>query len=95
MRDWDELPARLLKRFERSERVHLLARRELENYLLDDLDALHQVLARAGAEIAVSDLPALLREEAEHLREAVVAGRVSWELRPIYPVPHSLSFAVC
>jgi hypothetical protein len=91
LRDRDELPGRLLDRLEASPLVHVLRRRELENYLLDAA-AIVKVLSERDPPIGVDADRALaaLHEAADELKTVVVMKRVAWELEPIYPVSHRL-----
>jgi len=89
LRDRDELPKRLLNRLKESSLVHVLQRRELENYLLDPV-AIAKVLSEREPPIVVQPdrVLAALREAAEELRPIVVLKRVAWELEPIRLVDH-------
>lgn len=91
LRDRDELPQRLLDRLEASPGVHVLHRRELENYLLDPA-AITKVLSDRDPPIRVQPerMSTVLREAADELRQVVVMKRVAWELEPIYLVDHRL-----
>jgi putative ATP-dependent endonuclease of OLD family len=91
LRDRDELPRRLLDKLEASPLVHVLRRRELENYLLDP-KAIVKVLSERATPIRVEPerVEALLREAADELTSVVVMKRVAWELEPIYLVEHRL-----
>jgi predicted ATPase len=68
LRDRDELPQRLLDRLEASPGVHVLHRRELENYLLDPA-AITKVLSDRDPSIRVQpeQVSAALREAADEL----------------------------
>jgi len=82
LRDRDEVASAILSRLEAASEVHVLRRRELENYLLEPeaiTEALLQreVVGPGGADpIAVGKL---LREGADQLRMAVVLKRVAGE----------------
>jgi len=84
IRDRDELSDAVVERLEREGTVRVLRRRELENYLLDDLPALIRVLERQAAENPESrqepggagELETVLRQTAERLKDAVVLKRV-------------------
>jgi predicted ATPase len=90
LRDRDELPARLLDRFQRSGAVHVLERRELENYLLD-VEAIRKVLTeRGGADRDSAAVAAAMRQIADELKATVLVKRVAWELAPITLVGHTL-----
>jgi predicted ATPase len=91
LRDRDELPQRLLGRLEASSLVHVLRRRELENYLLDPAAIAKVFLEREPPVVVQQDrVLAALREAAEELKPIVVMKRVAWELEPILPVDHTL-----
>jgi hypothetical protein len=82
LRDRDEVPSSVLSRLEAASEVHVLRRRELENYLLEP-EAIAEALVRrevvdsGGADsLAVGKL---LREGADQLLMAVVLKRVASE----------------
>jgi len=82
LRDRDETPSTVLSKLEAASTVHVLRRRELENYLLEP-DAITRALVKrrvidaSGADpMAVGEL---LREGADQLRMVVVLKRVAGE----------------
>lgn len=89
-RDRDELPGESVDKLEAGGLVHVLERRELENYLLDDLEAIRRVLDRQ-AETAPERLPAapvdeiaeVLRTRAEGLIDEIILKRVVARLKNI------------
>ncbi len=84
IRDRDELLGRRLERLEADQRVLVLARRELENYLLDETGAIADVLDwrasqpgyQAREQFDIDSLACALREEADDLQPVVVLKRV-------------------
>jgi len=89
LRDRDELPKWLLDKLETSSRVHVLRRRELENYLLDP-DAIAKVLGARGRPVDPGEISVALREAADSLRPLVVLKRVAWERASIRLVDRDL-----
>jgi predicted ATPase len=91
LRDRDELSATLLEPLEASPAVHVLQRRELENYLLDTAAISKALmLQRPTLELDPISVGASLRELADQFRPAVVIKRVAWELAPIRLMDHEL-----
>ncbi|HEX4805854.1 MAG TPA: AAA family ATPase [Conexibacter sp.] len=85
VRDRDEIVERRLSELERDSRVFLLARREFENYLLDEPEAIARVLtARSSRQdpFDAAEIAGLLREEADALRPVVVLKRTIEEALP-------------
>lgn len=85
IRDRDEIVERRLPELQQDSRVYLLARRELENYLLDEPDAVAQLLtARTSGQdpIDAEAISSLLREEADVLRPVVILKRTIEEALP-------------
>jgi predicted ATPase len=78
LRDRDELPKQLLDKLNASKAVHVLQRRELENYLLDP-DAIAQVLAARGRPVDPAEIHTALRQAADALQGLVILKRVAWE----------------
>jgi energy-coupling factor transporter ATP-binding protein EcfA2 len=91
LRDRDELPRRLLERLQQSGAVHVLERRELENYLLD-AEAIQKVLSeRLGRfDLDPAAVAVAMRQIADGLKATVLVKRVGWELAPITFVDHKL-----
>lgn len=91
LRDRDELSETLLKPLEASTAVHVLKRRELENYLLD-AQAICNVLMRQRPtlELNSASVGAELRNAADKLKQAVIIKRVAWELAPVRLMDHEL-----
>jgi predicted ATPase len=91
LRDRDELSAPLLEPLEASPAVHVLQRRELENYLLDAA-AISKVLMlqRPTLELDPISVGSTLRELADQFKATVVIKRVAWELEPIRLMEHEL-----
>lgn len=84
IRDRDELPETAVERLEKQGTVHVLRRRELENYLLDDVPALIRTLERQANEspdsrtqpVSANEIEAVLRGRADDLKDVVVLKRV-------------------
>lgn len=96
LRDRDELPSDLIDRLESSGVVHVLRRRELENYLLD-AGALACVFAQYTSSRAVTtppaeqDVEAAITAAAEELRHTIIINRVAREFySPIRLMDHRL-----
>jgi hypothetical protein len=89
LRDRDELPRQLLDGLEASRAVHVLQRRELENYLLDP-DAIAQVLAARGRPVDPAEISMALRQAADALQSLVILKRVAWERASIRLVDRAL-----
>ena len=84
VRDRDELTPDDIAKLERSANIHVLSRREIENYLLDP-QALHEVLA----EVADGEVPSTVEIEsklptiADSLRPTVLIKMTAARLAPI------------
>jgi hypothetical protein len=89
LRDRDELPRQLLDRLDASEVVHVLQRRELENYLFDP-DAIAQVLLARGRPVDPAEVSTALRQAADTLQGLVILKRVAWEQASIRLVDRAL-----
>jgi energy-coupling factor transporter ATP-binding protein EcfA2 len=80
LRDRDELAPEMLERLSRSQTVHVLRRREIENYLLDPT-AIATVIRRICSEGAPTPDPAAiadaLRAGADGLRRKIVVNRTA------------------
>jgi predicted ATP-dependent endonuclease of OLD family len=84
IRDRDELPAETIEKLQMTGLVHVLKRRELENYLIDDVDAIVRVLKRQEDDPgsarsptkSPSEIETLLRETADSLKSVVILKRV-------------------
>jgi energy-coupling factor transporter ATP-binding protein EcfA2 len=84
IRDRDELSAAAVEKLEATGLVHVLKRRELENYLIDDVHAIVRVLERQAedrgsarsATKSVAEIEALLRETGDSLKSTVILKRV-------------------
>jgi AAA domain len=89
LRDRDELPKQLLDKLDASKAVHVLRRRELENYLLDP-DAIAQVLAARDRPVDSAEISTTLRQAADALQSLVTLKRVAWEQASIRLVDRTL-----
>lgn len=93
LRDRDELPVDVLDRLGSSNVVHVLAQRELENYLLD-ADALAVVLGElvpdGVARPKPAEVTAAINTAAEALRPAIVVNRVARQLPNVRLMEHKL-----
>jgi predicted ATPase len=89
LRDRDELPKQLLDKLDASEAVHVLRRRELENYLFDP-DAIAQVLAARGRSVDAAQVSTALRQAADELKGLVTLKRAAWEQSSIRLVDRTL-----
>ena len=89
VRDRDELSKELLGKLDASETVHVLQRRELENYLFDP-DAIAQVLAARGRPVDPAEISTTLRQAADELQTLVILKRVAWEQASIRLVDRTL-----
>lgn len=95
LRDRDELRAESIEELQATDVVHVLARREIENYLLDPEALTPALVARLRDSNAVTDEPTVeqvnitLREVAESLRPHVVLKRVVQSLVPVRLVDHN------
>jgi hypothetical protein len=94
LRDRDELSAAALDKLSRSPTVHLLARRELENYLLEPAAiaaALGSLDLRGNEPPTADQVAEVLNEAAEGLRRKIVVNRVCRRIGPSQPlVGHQL-----
>lgn len=90
LRDRDELSDEAADRLAATAVVHVLRRREIENYLLD-AEAIHHVLAERAGEAGV-ELPAIhstqhvaerMRAIADETRSIVVLKRVAFNIKPL------------
>lgn len=85
LRDHDELAPKILQRLTQSQSVHVLQRREIENYLLDPA-AIATVIAplvRVGASApGTADVATALSAAAENLRQKIVINRVAQQVAP-------------
>ena len=84
LRDRDELAPELLDRLSKSPNVHVLRRRELENYLLDP-EALAAVLTRfvnPATPVPPETISEALGTAAESLRRKIVINRVARRVAP-------------
>lgn len=82
LRDRDEVPSTILSRLEAASEVHVLRRRELENYLLEPEAIAEALVRREVVDSGGADSMAvgkLLREGADQLLMAVVLKRVASE----------------
>jgi len=89
LRDRDELPAGALEKLSRSPTVHILARRELENYLLDPaaLATVLGALLPPGTEAPPSaDVATVIDEAAWGLRQKIIVNRVCRQVGPARPL---------
>jgi AAA ATPase domain len=82
LRDRDEVPGAILRGLEASSAVHVLRRRELENYLLEP-EAITEALEQRGVvdpgSVDSMMVRTLLREGADELKMVVVLKRVAAE----------------
>lgn len=82
IRDRDEVPYTILSQLEASSAVHVLRRRELENYLLEPEAISDALVQREVADLGSVDsmtVRRLLREGADELKMVVVLKRVAAE----------------
>ncbi len=89
LRDRDELPRQLVDKLDASKTVHVLRRRELENYLLDP-DAIAQVLAARGRPVDTAEVSTALRQAAAGFQGLVILKRTAWEQASIRLVDRTL-----
>ena len=83
IRDRDELSADAIKRLEKKEVVHLLSRRELENFLLEH-GPVHQALCGRADELGSStQRPGSQQEVADNLKEVANSLRSSVVLKRV------------
>jgi hypothetical protein len=89
LRDRDELSASALKRLEDSKTVNVLARRELENYLLDApavAAVLDAALPKSAERPSPEEVDAAIRDAAESLRRKIIIHRVCRQIAPSRPL---------
>jgi len=89
LRDRDELPKQLLDKLDAKEAVHVLRRRELENYLFNP-DAIAHVLEARGRPVDPAEVSTALRQAADELQGLVTLKRVAWEQATIRLVDRTL-----
>lgn len=89
LRDRDELPKHLLDDLDAKEAVHVLQRRELENYLLDP-DAIARVFAERSRSVDPAEISTALRQAADELKGLVTLKRTAWEQSSIRLVDRTL-----
>lgn len=85
LRDRDELSPHKISELEGKGVVRALKRREIENYLFD-ADALYQVFSAEpefDGSVSLGDIQAALHDAVDASKEAVILGRVWWEIEPI------------
>ena len=76
LRDRDELGDRDLDRLAHMPVVRILARREIENYLLDVTALAAELTERSGKAVSESEIANELKQVADGFRDRVVLGRV-------------------
>jgi hypothetical protein len=89
LRDRDELSARALARITGSPTVRILAKRELENYLLDPAaiaSALGKVLPAGRDAPAADEVAKAMDEAAESLRRRIIVNRVCRQIGAAEPL---------
>jgi hypothetical protein len=89
LRDRDEISAAALDKLSRSPTVYLLARRELENYLLDPegiIAALRSLEPRLEELPTPGQVVAAMNEAADGLRRKIVVNRVCRQIGPSQPL---------
>jgi hypothetical protein len=89
LRDRDELSAGALEKLSRSPTVHILARRELENYLLDPgaiATVLGVLLPPGGEAPSAADVATVMNGAAEGLRTKIIVNRVCHQVAPARPL---------
>lgn len=91
MRDRDELSESTLHRLMSSGIVHVLDRREIENYLLD-AGAISQTLSTItqASAVPIAELNQSMEHAGNSLRPAMIVNRVARRLEPIRLVDHAL-----
>jgi hypothetical protein len=85
LRDHDELAHEVLARLTRSRSVHVLQRREIENYLLDQGAIAAVIRPLVPADTPAPDAQAIagaLNSVAENLRQKIVINRVARRIAP-------------
>ncbi|MEV0570708.1 AAA family ATPase [Dactylosporangium sp. NPDC050588] len=90
IRDRDELASNQIERLLSKGSVHVLNRRELENYLLDSQAISLTLPSKNGESIAPESIERFLREHANELRDRVVLKRVCARLGALVYVDHEL-----
>jgi predicted ATPase len=88
IRDRDELAPSILEKLSNSPTVHVLARRELENYLLN-AQALASVFAReksAWKPPSIAEIEEALLASADSLRNTIIVNRVARQIVPAQPL---------
>jgi hypothetical protein len=83
IRDRDELSEGTLRKLESSPCVHVLKRRELENYFLDSGAIAQHLQATSGVETTEDEVARTITEASVSLINAAVIGRVCWQLPPV------------
>jgi predicted ATPase len=89
LRDRDELAPETLARLTRSRSVHVLQRREIENYLLDPAAIATVIGPLTPAGIPAPDAPAIARAmdtAAQDLRQKIIVNRVARRIAPDLPL---------
>lgn len=85
LRDHDELAPEMLAKLTRSQSVHVLQRREIENYLLDPqaiADVVRQLVPPSTPAPDAQMVAHALRVAAENLRHKIVINRVARRIAP-------------
>ena len=85
IRDRDELSPRVIRKLRDSQTVHVLARRELENYLLDvvTLATVFEMQVPPGTRApSAADIEASMIAAAESLRNTIIVNRVARQIVP-------------
>jgi predicted ATP-dependent endonuclease of OLD family len=90
LRDRDELPIAEVENLEKGGFVKVPLRRELENYLLDEVALATVISERKKRSVTPDDLLLVIREAADGLVQTVVLKRVCKELRPIRLMDNAL-----
>ena len=89
LRDRDELSKQLLDKLDASKAVHVLRRRELENYLLDP-DAIARVFVARGQAVSPAEVSTAIRQAADAQQGLVTLKRTAWEQASIRLVDRML-----
>jgi len=85
LRDHDELAPEMLARLTRSQSVHVLQRREIENYLLDPdaiADIIQPLVPPGTPAPDTQAIAGALNSAAENLRDKIVINRVARRIAP-------------